>query len=362
MSEDPKYPYPWMRERRREQNARAKRRSRQRQKARQVAGLEVVKQSEGRLQLAVSAVPEPLYHVSNHPAISPCCMQHHRSAKPHLLYRELLGYFASVSDLENVAKILDAEQLGVASILKYGIIAMGGALDNHLFDLANQTCFCCWLELIKSDLKVSFNFGLALYSGVRRLSQMKGPSRWSIDAVGINTARMLLQIEPQSSDLRTIKLTSFSSTSAFLENARQLGLSLGDFVDDGSESPFCSRYQPISYHTLAADLQPTPEQLKIPHHPYLDIVPFPSFRAKALRAISSGTPAFNEDELCFDLAHDSMRCWGSTATSLHGRGNGTPWDARSWEVSPWFLKKWGFLVGNEDDAIYQNSLWWWSQR
>ncbi|KAE8370274.1 hypothetical protein BDV27DRAFT_119580 [Aspergillus caelatus] len=245
---------------------------------------------------------------------------------------------------------------------------MGGALDDSLLDVANQTCFCCWLELIVSDLKSPFNIGLALYSGVRRLSQMKGPPRWSIEAVGIPTARKLLQIEPKCSDLRTIRLTSFSSTSAFLENARQLGLSIGDFVDDNSESPFCSRigdvrrYQPISYQALAADLQPTPEQMRIPHHPYLDIVPFPSFRAKALTAISSGTPAFSEDELCFDLAHDSMRCWGSTATSLHGRGNGTPWDARSWEVSPWFLKKWGFLVGNEDDTIHQNSLWWWSQR
>ncbi|KNG83842.1 hypothetical protein ANOM_007366 [Aspergillus nomiae NRRL 13137] len=336
MSDDTKYPYQWMRERRREQNARAKRRSRQRQKAQQEAGLEVVKQSEGQLGRAASTVSGPLCHVSSHPAI--------------------------VSDLENVAKILDAEQLGIASILKYGIISMGGALDNHLFDLANQTCFGCWLELVESELTVPLNIGLALYSGVRRLSQMKGPPRWSIEAVGISTARRLSQIEPKCSDLRTIKLTSFSSTSAFLENAKQLGLSLGDFVNDDSESPFCSRYQPISYHTLAADLQPTPEQLKFPHHPYLDIVPFPSFRARALTAISSGTPAFSEDELCFDLAHDSMRCWGSTATSLHGRGNGTPWDARSWEVSPWFLKKWGFLVGNEDDAIYQNSLWWWSQR
>ena len=87
MSDDTKYPYPWMRERRREQNARAKRRSRkyeyplpatsqltdgyqgQRQKARQEAGLEVVKQSEGQLGRAASTASGPLCHVSSPPAM-----------------------------------------------------------------------------------------------------------------------------------------------------------------------------------------------------------------------------------------------------------------------------------------------------
>ncbi|KAE8381857.1 hypothetical protein BDV26DRAFT_289060 [Aspergillus bertholletiae] len=365
MSEDGKYAYPWMRERRREQNAQAKRRSRQRQRAQQVAGPLAVKLSEGQHNVMPTAVESSVSRGGSHPVISPCCMQDHGGARPRLFYQELLGYFANVSDLENVAKILDAEQLGVAAILKYGIIAMGGALDERLLDMANKACFCCWISLIGSDLRPSFSIGLALYSGVRRLSQMKGPSRWRIEDVGVTPARRMLQIEPYS-NLRTIKLTNFSGTSAFLENAKQLGLSFGDFADDNSESPFYSRdagrYQPISYQALGADLQPTPEQMRIPHHPYLDIIPFPSFRAKALMAISSGTPEFSEDELCFDLAHDSMRCWGSTASSLHGRGNGTPWDARSWEVAPWFLKKWEFLVGSEDDAIYRNSLWWWSLR
>ena len=62
--------------------------------------------------------------------------------------------------------------------------------------------------------------------------------------------------------------------------------------------------------------------------------------------------------LCLDMANDGMRCWGTTMGSVHGRGEGMPWDARSWEAAPWFLEKWRWLVGGKDEEISRNSHWW----
>lgn len=113
---------------------------------------------------------------------------------------------------------------------------------------------------------------------------------------------------------------------------------------------------------LKPDLQPVLEQVTVDHHPYLDIIPFPSFRSRALSVMACSERALDEDALCFDLMHGGMQCNSSQNVSLHGRGNGVPWDARSWEVTPWFFRKWGMLVGDESEFIYKNSAWWWARK
>lgn len=110
--------------------------------------------------------------------------------------------------------------------------------------------------------------------------------------------------------------------------------------------------------SIKPDLRPVSEQVTIAHHPYLDLIPFASFRSRALLAIARSNQAFDEDSLCFDIHHGGMQYRGSSQVSLHGRGDGAPWDARSWEVTPWFLRKWGALVGDKDDLMYKISAWW----
>lgn len=119
------------------------------------------------------------------------------------------------------------------------------------------------------------------------------------------------------------------------------------------------RATPDKTAALKPDLQPVPEQVTVDHHPYLDIIPFPSFRSRVLSVMVSSERALDEDALCFDLMHGGMQFNRSSNISLHGRGDGAPWDARSWEVTPWFFQKWGMLVGSENEFIYKNSAWWW---
>jgi hypothetical protein len=69
-------------------------------------------------------------------------------------------------------------------------------------------------------------------------------------------------------------------------------------------------------------------------------------------------PMIDEDELCQDL-NNGLVCWGSV---LDGRnstiGSGVPWDVRSWEAQPWFLKKWWIVIGGAEGEIYKQTQWW----
>jgi hypothetical protein len=297
-----------------------------------------------------------------------CCNRNAACTPSDIAYSNFLEFFASLSDKENVSRILDAERLGLAAIVKYGIISMGGTLDNRIFEEASEICFSCWLRLIKHALNDHFNIKTVLLAGVYVLSRLKGPPSWGFESMQ-NFVFKQPPFPLGTGIPRTITFTRLSHISALILNARQIGVSFAELTDDDSDSPFMpscqmqsAGYHAAIYRPFAPDLQPVQEQMAVPHHPYLDIIPLPSFRARALSVLNSSDLKFREDELCFDLMHDGLRCWGSSQASLHGRGEGTPWDARSWEVSPWFFKKWAILFGNENDPIYRNSLWWWAQK
>lgn len=71
----------------------------------------------------------------------------------------------------------------------------------------------------------------------------------------------------------------------------------------------------------------------------------------------------DEDELCDDLQKDGLICWGSTLGGGNdATGSGAPWDLRSWEAAPWFMKKWWILIGGKEGEIYQQTRWWCEMR
>ncbi|PQE08318.1 Aryl-alcohol dehydrogenase protein [Rutstroemia sp. NJR-2017a BVV2] len=113
------------------------------------------------------------------------------------------------------------------------------------------------------------------------------------------------------------------------------------------------------YDKLGTHLRPCPAQLMISHHPYIDVLPFPTFRERVIRLASGKEPMIDEDDLCQDLENDGLICWGS---SLGGgtiaTGSGAPWDIRSWEAQPWFIKKWWILIGGAEGEIYKQTRWW----
>ncbi|KAH8658087.1 hypothetical protein BX600DRAFT_514608 [Xylariales sp. PMI_506] len=115
--------------------------------------------------------------------------------------------------------------------------------------------------------------------------------------------------------------------------------------------------------SLPPHLQPTLPQILYPHPPYLDALPFPALRARAIVMAALMPHAFDLDDLKKDIYfYGGLVCWGRDGGGGGGGGGGQPWDVRSWEVMPWFLTKWKMLVGGESGEIWAQSRLWQSLR
>lgn len=164
-----------------------------------------------------------------------------------------------------------------------------------------------------------------------------------------------------------LRVKLFSTIAAIRANAELLGLTFEQIICPDTESPFyAGRYADqihgqhiLDLQHLKQDLRPTKSQIKYSHHPYIDLIPCPTFRERCIEMISSEPPMIDEDDLCQDVENDGLICWGSYAGSgSEATGSGAPWDIRSWEAQPWFLKKWWLLVGGTEGKLFQQSRWW----
>ncbi|RGP62074.1 hypothetical protein FSPOR_9532 [Fusarium sporotrichioides] len=160
---------------------------------------------------------------------------------------------------------------------------------------------------------------------------------------------------------------------AIFANCYALGMA---GVDDILCEEGCSVFsvtQDIGHHTsqlpvvkskfraLSPDLRPTDKQLVFGHHPYVDVIPFKSFRENLIRALENDPPIIDEGVLCHDILSGGFTCWGS-GRNPHGMGAGVPWDSRCWEPSVWFLMKYRQLAGDWDGELWKSARWWHSAR
>lgn len=134
---------------------------------------------------------------------------------------------------------------------------------------------------------------------------------------------------------------------AYFHNAQCMGMESQDLLNH--RSPF---YRPGT--TMADDaqalltvarkpwiplhLQPTLPQILIPHHPYIDLIPFPGLRSRAITLAATMPQLFNPMELKLDIFKEGM------FYLRQDDWNKPPWDARSWQVAPWFVTKWKLLL------------------
>lgn len=269
-------------------------------------------------------------------------------------------FFAFPRDeIAKCLRIMVREGFSLRHVVKYGLISLGYAMEASLLDEALVLPSQRWIDLVHLaygdvDMKA------VVAHGVQVLAQLPNPPAWpSLDSLR----------SPNPSPPRTISLSVMALISAQLLNMQVIGMTPDMLWNEDSKSLFYNTPRQAGIKNGASndvrdlsaiplDLRPTTNQFLIPHHPYIDLIPWPTFRSNVLAAISLNPPTINEDDLCMDLANDGVRCWGNTRTSLHGRGEGSPWDSRSWEAAPWFLKKWRCLIGGEDDEISRNSAWW----
>ena len=165
-----------------------------------------------------------------------------------------------------------------------------------------------------------------------------------------------------------IRIKQVLFVAACVANASSLGLSLDGLGCESTESPFFRNSVSESaaktaclsdFPDVKTHLRPCATQLMYRHHPYIDVLPFPTFRERLIKLACAEEPMIDEDEMCKDLENDGLICWGS---SLGGgsaaTGSGAPWDIRSWEAQDWFMKKWWILIGGAEGEIYKQTRWW----
>jgi hypothetical protein len=286
----------------------------------------------------------------------------------------------SDSERTTIAMVMASENFSMRDIVKYGLITLGNAISSRLYNFAESIPFNDWVPLVFSTLEQNTNLKELVLAGARILSRLNGPDIWYIKS------SPLPSIVGEGCYLSIPSLLSFPLGAGFfsacLANGYLLGIDPHSFMSDDAISPFLQKLpelplealdgktrayhnrvdktrvhlQQISLHGLTNDLRPTHEQLTIPHHPYLDVIPWPSFRARAIVASSMDPPLIDEGDLCLDLLNNGLYCYNMCAVSLHGRGEGTPWDCRSWEAKPWFMRKWSLLTSGPD--VLQSSKWW----
>ncbi|KAL2210287.1 hypothetical protein CC79DRAFT_1355012 [Sarocladium strictum] len=171
----------------------------------------------------------------------------------------------------------------------------------------------------------------------------------------------LIEQESYSPYRNVLRISRFSYFAALFANSSSLGFDFSMFLNETSVSPFYGQSDVDIDKSTPLSLRPLDLQRTVRHHPYLDTLPFPTLRRRALAALSTNPPLLESDDLCLDLMlNDGLTCWGST--NPHGSDHGTPWESQSWEASGWFLQKWWWLIGGEDGELWRSSQWWASQR
>ncbi|KAF2095702.1 hypothetical protein NA57DRAFT_79414 [Rhizodiscina lignyota] len=225
---------------------------------------------------------------------------------------------------------------------------------------------CFWA--LKRDQRRRL-FALIRDNGLRYLDILTLLQDPLLDGRGAPNINLLQDLNLQSKlpDLRmnNFPILQASFFAAIYANARALGFDFEDYLDDDDVSPLVEGNDPTKlgtslarYASIPQALRPVEAQITQEHHPYLDVIPFPEFRARLLSAISVSPPLIDEAELCIDLTDDGLVCWGSCNSDGVRSAARVPWDARSWEPKPWFLRKYWFLVGEKDGEMWSASRWW----
>jgi hypothetical protein len=159
------------------------------------------------------------------------------------------------------------------------------------------------------------------------------------------------QGSPNTDNLLT--LVQFNVFRALASNDSALGFNM-EWMSCDAVSPFNTMNQEdfgISLGQSPPALRPTALQRVIPHHPWLDLFPFPTMRNNILRMGED----FDDSELCFDLAEFCMMASDDERAGLVVWGD--PSDPSNWEVSEGFLKKWAWVIRGCREVFASTNHW-----
>ncbi|KAK5806404.1 hypothetical protein VI817_000662 [Penicillium citrinum] len=148
-----------------------------------------------------------------------------------------------------------------------------------------------------------------------------------------------------------INLSRMNVLRAAYQNAAILGMAAEWMCQDDTVSIFCidGPHASKEQNNTPASLRPTDLQREIPHHPWLDIFPFPRMRDNLIRAGDH----LDDDELC----HDLTAFWDTHRSNASILVWGAPWDPQNWEVNEDFAKKWGTFLQGCPELLRSTNFW-----
>lgn len=142
-----------------------------------------------------------------------------------------------------------------------------------------------------------------------------------------------------------LTLIQFNVFRALVSNTFALGFPFS-WLSAEADSPY---HLGESRRCCPASLQPTALQRKVPHHPWIDLFPFPALRDNML---SQGED-FDDDDLCHDLVevcHAPSERSGLIVWS-------DPWDPLGWEATTEFIGKWGWILRGCPELLFSTNHW-----
>lgn len=146
-----------------------------------------------------------------------------------------------------------------------------------------------------------------------------------------------------------ISLSRLNVHKAINENIRAVGMTSQWMQSDDSISIFNLSQPGFSIEGIPHCLRPSFIQLRVPHHPWLDFFPFPRMRDCMILAGDS----FDDEDLC----HDLMAFWDTRNTAATLLVWGQSWDARNWEVTEVFARKWKWLLRDSPELLASTNRW-----
>lgn len=176
---------------------------------------------------------------------------------------------------------------------------------------------------------------------------------------------------PLPADQKLLTLLHFNLVRALTRNVFLLGLD-PDLMNDDIPSPFTmtSVKSKLELQKLPPTLHPTLLQKTQPHHPEIDVFPFPMYRDNLIRAGST----IDDTELCLDVLYGveldlnrnpvvrpPVRDCKDIGLGDGGRTGlivwSDPWLQSSWEVEEGFARKYRNLLKGCDELVRSTNFW-----
>ncbi|KAH7327255.1 hypothetical protein BKA65DRAFT_528218 [Rhexocercosporidium sp. MPI-PUGE-AT-0058] len=162
-------------------------------------------------------------------------------------------------------------------------------------------------------------------------------------------SRAFREGSPRSDLLLT--LIQFNVFRALVSNTIAMGFPF-DWLSAEADSPFFNTTPldtPTDISQYPRNLQPTALQICTPHHPWIDLFPFPALRDTILFQGDS----FDEDDLCYDLVETCHAPSERSGLIVWADA----WNPESWEVTEEFAKKWGWMLSGCEDLLRSTNFW-----